>query len=64
MAHSLGHPQGHAVSGRHSKAFAIGIGLNIAFVVIEIIYGLIANSSVLLADAGHNASDNLSLIFV
>lgn len=47
----------------NSKAFAIGIGLNIAFVGIEIIYGLLANSSALLADAGHNASDVLSLGF-
>jgi cobalt-zinc-cadmium efflux system protein len=47
----------------HSKAFAIGIGLNLAFVAIEIFYGLIGNSSALLADAGHNASDVLSLVF-
>ena len=37
--------------------------MNIIFVVIEFIYGLISNSSALLADAGHNASDVLSLIF-
>ncbi|GAB4324956.1 MAG: cation diffusion facilitator family transporter [Candidatus Zixiibacteriota bacterium] len=34
-----------------------------AFVVIEVAYGLMANSSALLADAGHNASDVLSLVF-
>ncbi|MFW6257578.1 MAG: cation diffusion facilitator family transporter [Prolixibacteraceae bacterium] len=47
----------------YGKAFAIGIGLNVIFVAIEIIYGLMANSSALLADAGHNASDVLGLIF-
>jgi cobalt-zinc-cadmium efflux system protein len=47
----------------YSLAFGIGIALNIIFVVIEIIYGLMANSSALLADAGHNTSDVLSLIF-
>src|SRR5690554_2128487 len=47
----------------HGRAFAIGIALNIIFVAIEIIYGLIANSSALLADAGHNASDVLGLAF-
>ncbi|MDD3744457.1 MAG: cation diffusion facilitator family transporter, partial [Lentimicrobiaceae bacterium] len=47
----------------HGRAFAIGIFLNIGFVIVEIIYGLLANSSALLADAGHNASDVLSLIF-
>ncbi|MBW1729201.1 MAG: cation transporter [Deltaproteobacteria bacterium] len=45
------------------RAFAFGIGLNVIFVVVEIIFGLVANSSALLADAGHNASDVLSLVF-
>ena len=47
----------------YGKAFAIGIGLNVVYVIIEIIYGLSIDSSALLADAGHNASDVLSLIF-
>ncbi len=45
----------------HGRAFAIGIGLNIVFVGVEVFYGLAANSSALLADAGHNASDVLGL---
>lgn len=45
------------------KAFAVGIVLNLTFVFIEIIFGFITNSSSLLADAGHNASDVVSLIF-
>jgi len=59
----MAHTHEHTTQKGHSKAFAIGIGLNIAFVVVEIFYGLIANSSALLADAGHNASDVLSMIF-
>ncbi len=59
----MAHSHSHAPQNGYSKAFAIGIALNIAFVAIEIFYGLIANSSALLADAGHNASDVLSLIF-
>lgn len=47
----------------HGRSFAVGIGLNICFVAVEIIYGLLANSSALLADAGHNASDVLGLAF-
>lgn len=47
----------------HGKAFVIGILLNSMYVVMEIIYGLIAHSSALLADAGHNAGDVLSLGF-
>ena len=48
---------------RHGKAFAIGISLNLAFVALEVVYGFLANSSALLADAGHNTSDVLSLVF-
>lgn len=60
MAHDH-HTHHHNVN--HSKVFAIGIILNIAFVIIEVIYGFSANSSALLADAGHNFSDVLSLVF-
>jgi cobalt-zinc-cadmium efflux system protein len=61
MAHT--HSHNHTNQTAYGKAFAIGIALNIVFVAIEVIYGLIANSSALLADAGHNTSDVLSLIF-
>jgi Co/Zn/Cd efflux system component len=44
------------------RAFAVGIGLNMAFVLIEAGYGLISNSVALLADAGHNISDVLGLV--
>lgn len=56
----MSHSHHHITSGR---AFAIGIGLNLAFVGVEVFYGLVANSSALLADAGHNASDVLGLFF-
>jgi cobalt-zinc-cadmium efflux system protein len=59
----MAHSHEHTTQKSYGKAFAIGIGLNIAFVAVEIFYGLVANSSALLADAGHNASDVLSLIF-
>ncbi len=44
------------------RAFAIGVGLNVAFVVVETAYGLAANSVALLADAAHNLSDVLGLL--
>jgi cobalt-zinc-cadmium efflux system protein len=47
----------------HGKAFVIGIILNASYVVIELIYGLLAHSSALLADAGHNTGDVLGLAF-
>jgi len=59
----MAHSHEHTTQKSYSKAFAIGIGLNTAFIGVEIFYGLMANSSALLADAGHNASDVLSLIF-
>lgn len=62
MSHSHNHSHNHAHQ-KHGKAFAIGIGLNIVFVAVEVFYGFAANSSALLADAGHNASDVLSLVF-
>ena len=43
-------------------AFAIGVTLNLAFVVVEVGFGLWSNSLALLADAGHNLSDVLGLL--
>jgi cobalt-zinc-cadmium efflux system protein len=59
----LEHKHEHTHTNQHGKAFAIGIGLNLIFVAVEVFYGLLANSSALLADAGHNASDVLGLAF-
>jgi cobalt-zinc-cadmium efflux system protein len=39
----------------------IGICLNLGFVVLEAIYGVVSHSLALLADAGHNLSDVLGL---
>jgi len=44
------------------RAFAIGLALNVAFVVAEVVFGFLANSMSLLADAGHNLSDVLGLV--
>ena len=61
--HKHNHAHGHNIQVDHSKSFAIGIALNVIFVAVEVIYGFIANSSALLADAGHNAGDVLGLVF-
>ncbi|MGI3901657.1 MAG: cation diffusion facilitator family transporter [Janthinobacterium lividum] len=58
-SHGLGHSHAPANFGR---AFAIGIGLNAAFVVAEAVFGLASHSVALLADAGHNLSDVLGLV--
>jgi cobalt-zinc-cadmium efflux system protein len=54
----------HHQHGRHDygRAFAIGIALNVGFVAVETVYGFLANSMALLADAGHNLSDVLGLV--
>jgi cobalt-zinc-cadmium efflux system protein len=45
----------------YGLAFAVGIILNLAFVVLEVVFGLLADSLALVADAGHNLSDVLGL---
>jgi cobalt-zinc-cadmium efflux system protein len=44
--------------------FLLGIVLNTGFIIVEIIYGFVANSVALIADAVHNASDVLGLVLV
>lgn len=56
------HDHGHAHATDHGRAFALGIGLNLGFIALEVAFGLLANSMALLADAGHNFSDVLGLV--
>ena len=56
-----GHSHHHHHADDYSRAFAIGIVLNLAIVVVEAVFGVLAGSMALLADAGHNLSDVLSL---
>jgi len=58
----MSHDQHHHAPVNHNRAFAIGIALNLAFVLIEAIFGFFAHSLALLADAGHNLSDVLGLL--
>jgi cobalt-zinc-cadmium efflux system protein len=59
MAHG-NHPHSRETGG-HDRAFAVGIALNLAFVAVESVYGVLSHSMALLADAGHNLSDVLAL---
>jgi cobalt-zinc-cadmium efflux system protein len=45
-----------------TRAFALGILLNVAIVVVQLAYGFLANSMALIADGGHNLSDVLGLM--
>lgn len=52
------------IGGRNlSNAFKTGIALNLLFVAVEVFYGFVSNSMALVADAGHNLSDVLALVF-
>lgn len=55
------HSHTHEIKN-YNKAFGFGIALNLIYIVVEVIYGLLINSMALLADAGHNFSDVLGLI--
>ena len=63
-----GHSHNHGCTGTATRrrdfgrAFAIGVLLNSAFVLIEAGFGLWSGSMALVADAGHNLSDVISLL--
>lgn len=70
-AHGHSHHGGHSHRGHHhgdvaslhrNRAFGIAVFLNVAFVAIEFGFGIAANSTALMADAGHNLSDVLGLL--
>jgi cobalt-zinc-cadmium efflux system protein len=65
--HHQGHDHGrdhghHHAPARMDGAFAIGAAINMAFVVAEAGFGLVANSVALVADAAHNLGDVLALL--
>ena len=67
-----GHSHDHGAGGHHhhhhapqpgqGRTFAIAVGLNVTIVIVQGIYGFLAHSTALLADAGHNLSDVLGLL--
>lgn len=62
-SHDHLHDAGHAHSpASFGNAFAIGISLNLGFVIVEATLGFLSNSTALIADAGHNLSDVMGLV--
>ena len=57
----MSHNHQHEVKN-YNQAFALGVLLNVVYVVIEAGYGLSINSLALIADAGHNLSDVAGLL--
>ncbi|WP_321800195.1 cation diffusion facilitator family transporter [Caballeronia sp. J97] len=73
--HAHGHEHGHSHDHGHGhhhhhhapqegqgRTFALAVGLNVLIVVVQAVYGFLAHSTALLADAGHNLSDVLGLL--
>lgn len=61
MGHN--HSQGHShAPANFGRAFAIGVAFNLGFVAVEAVFGVLAHSLALVADAGHNLSDVLGLL--
>ncbi|MGH7487596.1 MAG: cation transporter, partial [bacterium] len=56
-----GHVHSHAPTS-FGSAFAIGVGLNLSFVILEATWGVLSHSLSLLADAGHNLGDVVGLL--
>lgn len=60
--HDHEHGRGHAHNpAAFGASFGLGIVLNFGFVIAEAIYGVLAHSVALFADAGHNLGDVLGL---
>jgi cobalt-zinc-cadmium efflux system protein len=57
----MAHDHSHGTTN-YNRAFAIGVFLNVVFVVVEAFYGVVSQSMALIADAGHNLSDVLGLL--
>ena len=57
------HDHGHGVStGADRKWLGIALGLIVAFMAVEVVVGLVANSLALISDAGHMLTDAASIV--
>jgi cobalt-zinc-cadmium efflux system protein len=59
--HDHAHGHSHAPAALN-RAFAIATALNLGFVIAEVVFGLLAHSLALVADAAHNLSDVVGLL--
>src|SRR5436309_161467 len=49
-------------SENFNRVFAIGVALNLGYVLVQVAFGIFGHSLALLADAGHNFGDVLGLV--
>ena len=59
----MGHAHNHSAAGKNKKRLAIVLALTTAYLVAEVIGGLLTHSLALLADAGHMLTDVAGLAF-
>jgi len=59
----MGHAHNHSAAGKNKKRLAIVLALTSAYLVAEVIGGLLTHSLALLADAGHMLTDVAGLAF-
>ncbi len=52
----------HQAPPDYNRAFAAGVILNVVFVIVEAVFGVLSDSLALLTDAGHNLSDVMGLL--
>ena len=60
-SHGFGHSHSHAPTNTGDWRYLVGLTVNLLFVVVEFGAGWFAQSTALMADAGHNLSDVLGL---
>lgn len=60
-SHGFGHSHSHVPANTGDWRYLVGLTLNLLFVIIEFGAGWFAQSTALMADAGHNLSDVLGL---
>ena len=60
--HAHSHTDSPCPPPDYNRAVAVGVALNVGFVICEAVFGFLADSMALLADAGHNLSDVLGLL--
>lgn len=61
MNREVNHHHHHAPPD-YGRAFAAAVVLNVGFVIVEAVYGVMSDSLALLTDAGHNLSDVMGLL--
>lgn len=52
----------HHATPSYNRAFAVGVALNVIYIVVEVVYGFLSDSLALLTDAGHNLTDVIALL--